>query len=189
MFEQDKLEQKKTSEQVPSMTTNSSNSPHENKSSFLGKKTLFTSKRQAHTYQREIKLIQNRMSAKKCRQKKKDYIDNLEKEVAKYKHLVEEYQNIIAKNQSIEKAFSILSQKEKEVLSERQFTEEQIIAIRNEYKTAQNWLQEELFIKFIQSLIPLEYTIFYKKFLKMETIETGDNIVTVEKKITKNILM
>ena len=75
------------------------------------------------------------------------------------------------------------------MLSERQFTEEQIIAIRNEYKTAQNWLQEELFIKFIQSLIPLEYTIFYKKFLKMETIETGDNIVTVEKKITKNILM
>lgn len=129
------------------------------------------------------------MSAKKCRQKKKDYIDNLEKEVTKYKHLVEEYQNIIAKNQSIEKAFSILSQKEKEVLSERQFTEEQIISIRNEYKTAQNWLQEELFIKFVQSLIPLEYKIFYKKFLKMETIETGDSIVTAEKKITKNILM
>lgn len=129
------------------------------------------------------------MSAKKCRQKKKNYIDTLEKELSQYKALVSQYQNIISKNQSIENAFNILNQKEKEALAKREFTEEQISNIKNEYKNAQSWLKEELFIKYIQSVIPLEYKIFYKKFLKMETVESGDNIITAEKKITKNILM
>ena len=129
------------------------------------------------------------MSAKKCRQKKKNYIDTLEKELSQYKALVSQYQNIISKNQSIENAFNILNQKEKEALTEREFTEEQISNIKNEYKNAQSWLKEELFIKYIQSVIPLKYKIFYKKFLKMETVENGDDIITAEKKITKNILM
>ena len=47
------------------------------------------------------------MSAKKCRQKKKNYIDTLEKELSQYKALVSQYQNIISKNQSIENAFNI----------------------------------------------------------------------------------
>ena len=129
------------------------------------------------------------MSAKKCRQKKKNYIYTLEKELSQYKALVSQYQNIISKNQSIENAFNILNQKEKEALTEREFTEEQISNIKNEYKNAQSWLKEELFIKYIQSVIPLKYKIFYKKFLKMETVENGDDIITAEKKITKNILM
>ena len=129
------------------------------------------------------------MSEKKCRQKKKNYIDTVEKELRPYTALVSQYQTIISKHQSIENAFNILNQKEKEALTEREFTEEQISNIKNEYKNAQSWLKEELFIKYIQSVIPLEYKIFYKKFLKMETVENGDDIITAEKKITKNILM
>lgn len=179
---------------MPSITsnsniTNTSSTETKASSTFLGKKTIFTSKKLQHTYQREIKLIQNRMSAKKCRQKKKNYIDNLEKELAQYKQLVEQYQTILSKNQSIEKAFNILAQNEQEALSEKEFTDIQINNIKNEYKNTQSWLQEELFIKFLQSIIPLEYKIFYKKFLKMETVENGDNILIAEKKITKNILM
>ena len=129
------------------------------------------------------------MSAKKCRQKKKNYIDTLEKELSQYKALVSQYQNIISKNQSIENAFNILNQKEKEALAEREFTEEQISNIKNEYKNAQSWLKEELFIKYIQSVIPLEYKIFYKKFLKMETVENGDDIITADNAIKdKNAL-
>ena len=67
------------------------------KPSLLGKKTLFTSKKSQYTYKKEIKLIQNRMSAKKCRQKKKKYVETLENELAKYKLLVSQYQQMFAK--------------------------------------------------------------------------------------------
>lgn len=58
---------------------------------------MFTSKKSQYTYKREIKLIQNRMSAKKCRQKKKKYVETLENELAKYKLLVSQYQQMFAK--------------------------------------------------------------------------------------------
>lgn len=65
--------------------------------SLLGKKTLFTSKKSQYTYKKEIKLIQNRMSAKKCRQKKKQYIETLENELKKYKLIVAQYQQMFAR--------------------------------------------------------------------------------------------
>jgi hypothetical protein len=37
------------------------------------------------------------MSAKKCRQKKKKYVETLENELAKYKLLVSQYQQMFAK--------------------------------------------------------------------------------------------
>jgi hypothetical protein len=39
------------------------------------------------------------MSAKKCRQKKKDYLNNLEEQVEKYKIIINQYKNILKKNQ------------------------------------------------------------------------------------------
>lgn len=160
----------------------------EQKNNLLGKKVLFTSEKTAHTYHREIKLIQNRMSAKKCRQKKKNYIENMEKELSHYKNLVNNYQNILLKNQSIEDTFNLLIKKEEEATQEN-VSDTKVEEIKKEYKNAQNWLQEELIIKFIQSLVPLEYKIFYKKFLKLESVGKEDNLESVENKINKNIKM
>ena len=78
-------------------SNSSSSTDKKESSSFLGKKVLFTSKKSQYTYKREIKLIQNRMSAKKCRQKKKKYVETLENELAKYKLLVSQYQQMFAK--------------------------------------------------------------------------------------------
>lgn len=76
---------------------NNNNKEDKVKPSLLGKKTLFTSKKSQYTYKKEIKLIQNRMSAKKCRQKKKQYIETLENELKKYKLIVAQYQQMFAR--------------------------------------------------------------------------------------------
>ena len=128
------------------------------------------------------------MSAKKCREKKKDYLNNLEEQVEKYKKIINHYENIFQKNQSFENVFNQLNEKEN-YLYLNDIPDSKVEEIKKEYKNQQIWLQNKLLNKLIRIMIPLEYKIFYQKFLKLDMIEENDDIKNMKNKINNNILM
>ena len=128
------------------------------------------------------------MSAKKCREKKKDYLNNLEDQVEKYKKIINQYENIFQKNQSFENVFNQLNEKEN-YLYLNDIPDSKVEEIKKEYKNQQIWLQNKLLNKLIRIMIPLEYKIFYQKFLKLDIIEENDDIKIMKNKINNNILM
>ena len=128
------------------------------------------------------------MSAKKCKKKKKDYLNNLEDQVEKYKKIINQYENIFQKNQSFENVFNQLNEKEN-YLYLNDIPDSKVEEIKKEYKNQQIWLQNKLLNKLIRIMIPLEYKIFYQKFLKLDIIEENDDIKNMKNKINNNILM
>ena len=128
------------------------------------------------------------MSAKKCRQKKKDYLNNLEEQVEKYKIIINQYENILKKNQSFENVLNQLNEKEN-YLYLNDIPDSKVEEIKKEYKNQQIWLQNKLLNKLIRIMIPLEYKIFYQKFLKLDIIEENDDIKIMKSKINNNISM
>ena len=128
------------------------------------------------------------MSAKKCRQKKKDYLNNLEEQVEKYKKIINHYENIFQKNQSFENVFNQINEREN-YLFLNDIPDSKFEEIKKEYKNQQIWLQNKLLNKLIRIMIPLEYKIFYQKFLKLDIIEENDDIKNMKNKINNNILM
>ena len=126
------------------------------------------------------------MSAKKCRQKKKDYLNNLEEQVEKYKIIINQYENILKKNQCIENGFNKLNEKEKYLLI-NDVPDSKAEEIKKEYKNEQILLLNKLLNKLIRIMIPLEYKIFYRKLLKLEDIEENDDIQIMKNKINNNI--
>ena len=128
------------------------------------------------------------MSAKKCREKKKDYLNNLEDQVEKYKKIINQYENIFQKNQSFENVFNQLNEKEN-YLYLNDIPDSKVEEIKKEYKNQRMWLQNKLLNKLIRIMIPLEYKIFYQKFLKLDIIEENDDIKNMKNKINNNILM
>ncbi len=128
------------------------------------------------------------MSAKKCRQKKKDYLNNLEEQVEKYKKIINHYENIFQKNQSFENVFNQINEREN-YLFLNDIPDSKFEEIKKEYKNDQIWLQNKLLNKLIRIMIPLEYKIFYQKFLKLDIIEENDDITIMKNKINNNISM
>ena len=128
------------------------------------------------------------MSAKKCREKKKDYLNNLEDQVEKYKQIINQYENIFQKNQSFENVFNQINEREN-YLFLNDIPDSKVEEIKKEYKNQQIWLQNKLLNKLIRIMIPLEYKIFYQKFLKLDIIEENDDIKNMKNKINNNILM
>ena len=128
------------------------------------------------------------MSAKKCRQKKKDYLNNLEEQVEKYKKIINHYENIFQKNQSFENVFNQINEREN-YLFLNDIPDSKFEEIKKEYKNDQIWLQNKLLNKLIRIMIPLEYKIFYQKFLKLDIIEENDDIKIMKSKINNNISM
>jgi hypothetical protein len=51
---------------------------------------------------KQIRLMKNRISARKCRQKKKHYINNLENQIKHLKEDVEKYKQIMKKEKKME---------------------------------------------------------------------------------------
>ena len=65
--------------------------------------------------EKELKLLKNRLSARKCRQKKKNYIRQLEEQVKTYKAELDNIKKESNKEKTIESYLSILEEKEKEI--------------------------------------------------------------------------
>jgi hypothetical protein len=147
----------------------------------------------------EDKLLMNRISARKSRLKKKQYIKCLEEETARLKNEI-----LLKKNVEIvpDKINSDLSKEDKEkndkffnkfILFEKQEKEIKLkgqkkqAGIMKQYENLQKSLLREMLVKQIHCFIPLRIRIFGDKFIKLIEINEDDEISVIINKINENI--
>ena len=147
----------------------------------------------------EDKLLMNRISARKSRLKKKQYIKCLEEETARLKNEI-----LLKKNIEIvpDKINSDLSKEDKEkndkffnkfILFEKQEKEIKLkgqkkqAGIMKQYENLQKSLLREMLVKQIHCFIPLRLRIFGDKFIKLIEINEDDEISVIINKINENI--
>ncbi len=135
--------------------------------------------------EREEKLLKNRLSARKCRQKKKKYITNLEEQVKIYKEEIEKFKKENEKKNHIENYFNILEKNEKEI--ENCTNKKKIDSMKNEYIENQKILLNNLFIKQIKVMMPIECKIFQNKFIKVLLFKDDDSPDIILKKTIDNL--
>ena len=158
------------------------------------------------------KLILNRESAKRSRLKKKNYIENLEKEYLILKEEImrlKSSQNLLSKNtkeilydrvqnnnfvENIKIDNIINNPKDKEIMSLKK-DELNIISNNlgkdaktiNNYINKQKKLLQNCLIKQIDIIIPAEIKNFQNKYLKIDEIKKDDSISVIRNKITRNL--
>lgn len=136
--------------------------------------------------------MKNRISARKCRQKKKEYYDslqdkvcNLEKELEKYKNLYKQKNSV---NFLIDEVFIlIITQLDaiiKEIIKSTDKTEN--LYRKLEYKTMQKKIIHDLFRKILRVIMPIEYNIFANKFIKFNDISMCETTNQIVDKIVEN---
>ena len=147
----------------------------------------------------EDKLLMNRISARKSRLKKKQYIKCLEEETARLKNEI-----LLKKNIEIvpDKINSDLSKEDKEkndkffnkfILFEKQEKEIKLkgqkkqAGIMKQYENLQKSLLREMLVKQIHCFIPLRLGIYGDKFIKLIEINEDDEISVIINKINENI--
>ena len=158
------------------------------------------------------KLILNRESAKRSRLKKKNYIENLEKEYLILKEEImrlKSSQNILCKNtkeilndsipsnniiENIKINNIINNPKDKEIM---RLKKDELNIISNnlgkDSKTINNYINKQkkllhnCLIRQIDIMVPLEIKYFQNKFLKMDEIKKDDSISIIKNKITRNL--
>ena len=146
----------------------------------------------------EDKLLMNRISARKSRLKKKQYIKCLEEETARLKNQIllnekvgnnmknlniDEY-NGNEKNTNFLNKMILLEKQEKEVKNEGQKKSSNIM---KQYEVLQKTLLREMLVKQIHFFIPLRYHIFGEKFIKLTQISEDDSLNVIISKIDENI--
>lgn len=145
------------------------------------------------------KLYLNRISARKSRLKKRQYIKCLEEETARLKNEIllkkniETVQNNInldlskedkEKNETFFNKFILLEKQEKEVKLKGQ---QKQAGIMKQYENLQKTLLREMLVKQIHCFMPLRLQIFGKKFIKLIEINDNDEISVIINKINLNI--
>ena len=142
------------------------------------------------------KHIMNKISARKSRQKKKEYIKNLEEEILKLKNEISLSKNTntssiidsINENDEKNKHFFnniILFEKHgKEIKKEGQKKKANLIS---EYELLQKDILKEMLIRQVKYFIPLKYQIFGEKYIKLIDISEDDSISAVITKIDENL--
>ena len=135
--------------------------------------------------EREEKLLKNRLSARKCRQKKKKYIISLEEQVKIYKEEIEKYKKENEKKNYVENYFNLLEKNEKEIESCN--IKKKIDCMKNEYIENQKLLLKKLFFKQVKIMMPIECKIFQNKFIKVLLFEENDSPEIILNKIIDNL--
>ena len=135
--------------------------------------------------EREEKLLKNRLSARKCRQKKKKYIISLEEQVKIYKEEIEKFKKEYEKKNHIEHYFNVLEKNEKEI--ENCSNKKKVDVIKNEYIENQKILLNNLFIKQVKVMMPIECKIFQNKFIKVLLFKDDDSPDIILKKTIDNL--
>ena len=158
------------------------------------------------------KLILNRESAKRSRLKKKNYIENLEKEYLILKEEImrlKSSQNVLCKNtkeilndsipsnniiKNIKINNIINNPKDKEIM---RLKKDELNIISNnlgkDSKTINNYINKQkkllhnCLIRQIDIMVLLEIKNFQNKFLKMDEIKKDDSISIIKNKITRNL--
>ena len=140
----------------------------------------------------ELKLLKNKISARKSRQKKKDYIRCLEEELVKLKNEISFNKNIKSdlqeeKEEKNDKFFNkiIVFEKQKEdIYKEGQKKQTNLM---RELEVSQKIILKELLIRQINFSIPLKFQIFCKKYIKLIPLSDDDSITTIISKINENL--
>jgi len=127
-----------------------------------------------------VKQQKNRMSAKKCRQKKKIYILSLEGELMKTKKELQilKEANKVKSEASIESKMEEFEIKQNEIINNYNIynnynsdsspsANSTKTDLKNNYNFIQNNLLIELYKKMIKTIIPLELKVFSKKIYKI----------------------
>jgi hypothetical protein len=143
----------------------------------------------------EQKLLKNKISARKSRQKKKDYIRCLEEELVKLKNEISFNKNIKRnlndekdeKDEINNKFFNkiIVFEKQKEnIYKEGQKKQPNLM---RETEASQKIILKELLIRQINYSIPLKFQIFGKKYIKLIPLSDDDSITAIISKINENL--
>lgn len=135
----------------------------------------------------ENKLIMNKISARKSRQKKKEYIKYLEEELVKLKNeksLNNSFNEKENKNKKFFNNIIILENKEKEIYNVGQKKQSNLM---KEYEASQKLLLKEMLIRQINNFIPLKFQIFGKKYIKLIPFSDDDSISVIITKINENL--
>jgi hypothetical protein len=132
---------------------------------------------------KQIRLLKNRVSARKCRQKKKSYINNLEAQIKGLKEEVEKHKQINKKEKNLEILIHQLESKEKELGTGNKKKQENC---KKEYESIQRSVLSELFKKLICNIMPIDFKLFAQKFLKLNEIEAKDNLDNIIQKLNDN---
>jgi hypothetical protein len=140
----------------------------------------------------EQKHILNKISARKSRQKKKEYIKNLEEELFRLKN------EKMSKNR---KSSSIINEKDekntkffnniillekhgKEIKKEGQKKKSDLI---KEYEALQKDILKEMLIRQINYFLPLKYQIYGDKYIKLIKICQDDSFSVIITKLDENL--
>jgi len=130
-----------------------------------------------------LKLMKNRLSAKKCRQKKKEYYDSLESKVAGLEKELEKLKSINKQKNMLDFYMENLEEKEKEIAK----ADKAKMSIKKaEYKSIQSTLLLEFYKKIMKAVMPVEYNIFASKFIKFHDISSCESIKMMIEKLVEN---
>ena len=171
---------------------NPTNSQSENSAKNTKAKKDCISKDKKRKKSIEQKLLKNKISARKSRQKKKDYIRCLEEELVKLKNEISFNKNIKSNlndenDETNNKFFNRIIVFEK--LKENIYKEGQKkqSSLMRELEASQKIILKELLIKQINYSIPLKFQIFGKKCIKLIPLSDDDSITTIISKINENL--
>ena len=179
---------------------------------IAGKKVLFNSYKlnQITEEQKEKQKIKNKVSARKSRLKKKQYISQLEKEYLSVKNQLDEIkhglginnnndnnnknimslienENICSHKKEINcencEKIEVLKSKENSIINQNI----ENLYVINSYTELQKNILEKLLINQLLIMMPINIKIFQNKYLKLNTFNEEENLIDIKNKINKNL--
>ena len=171
------------SESLNILISNNSNSEVNDDSIPKDKKCKKTSER---------RLLMNKLSARKSRQKKKEYVKCLEEELVKLKNeisLNKKLSNHFKEktHQSNYKFFNdiiVFEKQNKEIYKKGEKNQTNLMG---ELQASKNIILTKLLIRQINYSIPLKFQLFEKKYIKLIPLFDDDSISTIISKINNNL--
>jgi hypothetical protein len=178
------------SESLTILIPNNSNSDSCEKNSDMKDDSIPKDKKTTKNSQH--RLLMNKLSARKSRQKKKEYVKCLEEELVKLKNEISfnkkinnQFKGEISQNNN--KLFNniINFEKQKEKIYKKGKNDQQ--KLMEELETSQKIILTKLLIRQINYFIPLKFQIFEKKYLKLIPLSDDDSISTIISKVNQNL--
>jgi len=171
------------SESLNILISNNSDSDIKNDSIPKDKKCKKTSER---------RLLMNKLSARKSRQKKKEYVKCLEEELVKLKNeisLNKKLSNHFKEktHQSNYKFFNDIIAFEKQNKEIYKKGEKNQKNLMGELQASKNIILTKLLIRQINYSIPLKFQLFEKKYIKLIPLFDDDSISTIISKVNNNL--
>ncbi len=157
--------------------------------------------------QKQNQKIKNKLSARKCRLKKKLYVEQLEKEYVLIKKELDEIKQKLGINNNngnltlttgdnfknnkniCENCLNIEGIKVEEnlIISEKNNDKINKNNLIKTYTVKQRIILEQLLVKQIQVMMPIKVRMFQNKYLKLLSINNDDNINVIKNKIDENL--